>query len=206
MSQQAVSRPATLDEFQGFVQDTLNTPTDPSRDWLPFAVRQDEQGDATLVLIDPRYMGTQEGKERLAVELAHWMSHSPRFVAFGVSTWTAPAAGGRRPSVHPARAEAFLMICAGRDEGMRTLLAQITRAADASPRLGTWEQATGVGPSLLTEAIRLAFVLADRRPAWLASRDVPAEWRGYHERRVLARMLGVDPNLVQEEALIGQAA
>jgi hypothetical protein len=206
MGQQTVSRPATLDEFEVFVQSTLTTPTEPQGDWMPFAVRQDEHGDTALALIDPRYMGSQEGKELLAVELAHWMSHSPRFVAFGVSTWIAPAAGGRRPSLHPAREEALLMTCAGRDEGMRALLAPITRAPDGSPRLGTWKQATGIGSSLLTEALRLAFVLAYHRPAWLVSHELPAERRGYHERRVLATVLGIDPNLVQEEALIGEAA
>lgn len=206
MRQQAVSRPATLDEFQIFVQETISTPTDPGGDWVPFAIRQDEQGGAKLAFLDPRHMDTQQGKERLAVELAHWMSHSPRFVAFGVSTWTAPAAGGRRPSVHPQRDEALLIICAGRDEGMRALLAPITRAPDGSPRLGTWKQATGVGSSLLTEAIRLAFAMAHHRPAMLKSYEGPLEQMCFHERRSLAAVLGVDANLVKEEALIVEAA
>jgi hypothetical protein len=169
--------------------------------------RQDEKGEKSLTFLDPSWMATQSGKELVAVEVAHWLSHAPRFVAFGGSAFTAPATGGQRSSAHPQRAEALVVVCAGRDEGMRVALARITRAPDGSPRLGTWTQATTFADNtLFTEAIRLAFRMAQVRPAALNSHVVPLEWRGYHERRALAAALGLDPNLVHEEALIGEAA
>jgi hypothetical protein len=145
----------SMDEFidigKSLVEDVGSNFTNPDDDWTMFLMVEVMEGKILMIELPPEWANSDSLKEALAAVLAEYVQHT-KLLKIGMisSTWQVAGEGdfeeamqGRRPSEHPDRFEAVIVVAAD-PEIQKMTTAKIVRTETEPPVLEPWIEAERV--------------------------------------------------------------
>jgi hypothetical protein len=150
--QTTIVQPASLLDLgrvgASLVESNYLNADDPAHNVWPFAVLAPAEMPVPLIVWLPPF----EDDEREAFVMSRWLpllslTLNSAALVVGCPVWAAPSTSGQlgepRPTTHPGRWEMISLAGASRDGEALYIWADITRAPERAPQLGTWSPFNG---------------------------------------------------------------